>query len=87
MQKRARKQRRTFTIDHDLCSYLEAVRVERRKPSASSALEDILRESRERHQMRKIQHAMTGYYDSLSEAEREENRAWGGLGESQLGRE
>ncbi len=78
------KERRSFTLDRELVSYLELVRAELKTSSTSSALEEILRRSKSQHERQKVQSAMVDYYDSLSERDREENRAWGAFAESQL---
>jgi hypothetical protein len=80
----ARKERHTFTLDQELVGYLKLEAEQRSIASLSSALEEILRESKRQREREKIQSAISSYYDALPEAEREENRAWGAFAESQF---
>jgi hypothetical protein len=80
----SRKERRTFTLDRELVGYVKKVAKERSNPSLSSALEELLRESRRRRERRQIQNAMAAYYDSLGEDDRAEQRRWGAFAESQF---
>lgn len=84
MPRGARKERRTFTLDRELVGYVAEEAKQRRVPSLSAALEQILRESKRRREHKKIQSAISHYYDSLSENEREHNQAWGAFGEAQF---
>lgn len=79
-----RKARKTFTLDSDLVNYIEAERRQRSAESLSSALEQILRESKRRHEMQKVESAVGAYYDTVSDADRAEEKAWGKFSESQL---
>ncbi len=80
----SRKERRTFTLDRELVGYVKKVAKERSNPSLSSALEELLRESKRRRERRHIQNAMAAYYDSLGEDDRAEQREWGAFAESQF---
>lgn len=82
----SRKERRTFTLDRELVGYVKQVAKERSNPSLSSALEELLRESKRRRERRQIQVAMAAYFDSLTEDDRAEQRDWGVLAESQFPR-
>jgi hypothetical protein len=46
--------------------------------------ETALGESKDPREHEKIQSAITRYYNSLSDTEREEDREWGAFGESQF---
>ena len=78
-----RKERKTFTLSRDSIRYIKKVRREQSAPSDSSALEEILAESRRAREMAEIESSISKYYDSTSEEERAENKAWGEFAESQ----
>jgi len=79
-----RKSKRTFSLSGKALSYLESVRRERKRQSMSAALEDIIREQQEAKEMERISASISSYYDSLTDKEREENRAWGEFAETQF---
>ncbi len=87
MARAARKERRTFTLDHDLVGYVQDEARQRSISSLSAALEELLRESKRRREREKIQDAISRYYDSLAEDEREQERDWGACAETQFPRE
>jgi hypothetical protein len=81
-----RKERRTFTLDRELVGYIKQVAKERRKPSLSAALEELLLESKLRSERGQIRTAMAAYYDSLSDDDGAKLRERGGFAESQFPR-
>ena len=83
MGRAARKERKTFTLSRDSIRYVKEVCRERSAPSESSALEEILAESRRAREMTEIESSIANYYDSISDEERSANRAWGEFAESQ----
>ncbi len=83
----ARKQRRTFTLSRQALGYLEAAKEEARSPSMSAVLEQIIRERQQQSERRRVNAAITHYYDSLTTEEREENRLWGEFSEEQIAAE
>lgn len=64
--------------------YLESLRNELRSRSITSAMEQHIREQRHANEMERISASTPQYYDSLSDEEVEEDRAWGKFGESQF---
>jgi hypothetical protein len=82
-----RKQRRSFTLSRESVEYLEQEQKQRKAPSASSVLDEILRERRRERERQKLEASMVAYYDSITDEERTENRTWGAFGESQISRE
>lgn len=82
MQRTARKQRRTFSLDPELVKYLEKVRREAHISSASSALEQILWESKRRRERLRQEDSIANYYNSLNDAEFAEQSEWGAFAES-----
>jgi hypothetical protein len=73
----ARKARKTFSLSRDAVSYLEAVRKQTHRESISSVLEDIIRQQRQAKELERIGASFTDYYDSLTDEEVAEDRAWG----------
>ena len=82
-----RKERRSFTLSRESVEYLELEQKRRRAPSASSVLDEILRERQQEYERQKLEASMVSYYDSLTDEEMAEDRAWGAFGESQISRE
>ena len=78
------KAKKTFTLTHESVKFLESERRKRGHRSASGVLEELIGECRKSHQTKDIDAAISGYYDSLSDEEREENRRWGEFAESQF---
>lgn len=56
-------------------AYLESVAGDFR--SMSEALDSLIRQQQEQDEMRRISAGIRRYYDSMSEEERQENKAWG----------
>ena len=79
-----RKAKRTFTLSSESVNFLEAEKHKRGRDSASAVLEEIIHECRCKQDTGKIDAAISAYYDSLSDAEREENKRWGEFAESQF---
>lgn len=82
-----RARRRTFTLSHESARFLESERRKRGRESASAVLEEIIHECRCRQDTSKIDAAISAYYDSLTDEQREENRSWGEFAESQFPRD
>jgi len=81
---RTRKAKRTFTLSRDSVDFLETEREKRGQESTSAVLEELIRECRQKPDTQKIDAAISAYYDSLSDEEREENKCWGEFAESQF---
>jgi hypothetical protein len=81
------KARKTFSLSREAVSYLEALRAAKRSPSISSVLEDLIRQRREAEEAQRISASISGYYDSLSDDQVAEDRAWGEFAEGQLSSE
>jgi hypothetical protein len=80
----ARKEKRTFSLSRQSVMFLEAVRKERRSRSISSVLEDIIRQQQQMREMKSISASVSSYYDSLTEPQLREDRAWGRFAENQF---
>ena len=84
MAKAARKARRTYSLDPELVRYVDTVQRECGIPSASSALEKILRASRQQRERQEQDRKIAHYYTSLNDNELEQERAWGAFAETQF---
>jgi hypothetical protein len=80
----ARKERRTYSLDRELVEYVETVRKEYRTESASSALEQIIREDKRRRERRCQDEMIAKYYSSLNDSEVEQESEWGRFAETQF---
>ncbi len=79
-----RKEKKTYSLSREAIRFVEAVQKERKIDSASSALDELLREQKQTREMEQTSAAITKYYDSLTEKEMEEDHAWGKAGEAQF---
>ena len=50
----------------------------------SSVVEDIIRQQQQAKEMERVSAAFSRYYDSMTEEERSEDRAWGQFAETQF---
>ncbi|MGH9530827.1 MAG: hypothetical protein ACRD2Q_00430 [Terriglobales bacterium] len=74
---RRRRQRRTFSLAPETIAYIEQVQKKQDTPSLSAAFEAIVREQQQKEWMDKINAETTAYYDSMTEEEAAEEKAWG----------
>jgi hypothetical protein len=77
------KVEKTFRLSVEADAFLQRLREERHAESDSDALEALLSEQIEAEKLRAIEEATTKYYDSLTDEEVEEERAWGEFGAQQ----
>ena len=82
---RQKKMKKTFSLSPESVNFLKKLSSSYR--SDSEALDAIISETRQKAEKQKVNAAITSYYDSLGDAEREENRAWGEFAESQFSEE
>lgn len=75
-----RKQAKTFSLSGDVIEILESYRKRRKVESLTSAVEEIVREWRKSDLAAQV----SGYYDSLSDKEKEQDERWGRFSESQM---
>jgi len=78
------KQRRTFTLSPESLAYLDQQARKRRLNSQSAVLDELLLEKTREQRRAELEANITAYYDSLSDEEVEEQRAWGELAEQTL---
>ena len=76
-QQQHRKAKKSYSLSHESVQFLEAMRRKRQATSISSILEEILQAVRRQQEKVALEHAVAGYYSSLSGAEAEELAAWG----------
>lgn len=79
-----RKERRSFTLSRESVTYLEAETRQRRAPSVSAMLDDILRAKKQESEREKLNASVSAYYDSLPDAQLAEDEKWGEFAESQF---
>ena len=80
----AKKMRKTFTLSRESMMVLKEIEKEKHAPSASAALDEILQEKRREREQACHQASITAYYDTLSDAQMEEDAAWGRIAESEF---
>jgi hypothetical protein len=71
-------------LSREAIRFLETEKKTRGKDSTSSVVEEIIEECRRRQRPQDSEAAISAYYDSLSDAEREENQLWGQFSETQF---
>jgi hypothetical protein len=72
-----RKAKKSFTLSLESVAFLDAMRRKRRARSASSVLEDILRNVRDEQEKSAVEKTITDYYSSLTTEEVKEQTRWG----------
>lgn len=82
--KRDLKQRRTFTLSSVSLAYLDEQARRRKLASQSAALDELLLEKKKDEQRALLEANVISYYDSLTDAEVQEQRAWGEVAEKSL---
>jgi hypothetical protein len=85
--KMGRKIKKSFSISVESDSFIRRSCKERKSNSESETLDVLLSELKAIRQQQAIETAYTDYYDSLSQEEVAEERAWGTFAESQLAKE
>jgi predicted ribosome quality control (RQC) complex YloA/Tae2 family protein len=81
---RFRKEKQTFSLSREALDYLNSLA--KRYSSRSEALEALICRHKEHQERKKISAGIRDYYDSISEEERAENRAWGDFVVANLGK-
>jgi hypothetical protein len=78
------KRRRTFTLSPESLAYLEQEARHRKLDSQSAFLDALLQEKSMEQRRAALEANVTAYYDSLTDEEVEEQRAWGELAQQSL---
>ncbi len=78
----ALRQKRTFSLSADSIKYIK--RLAKNHRSVSAALDHLIHERMMESEREQISAGILRYYDSIDDAEREENRSWGEFAESQF---
>jgi hypothetical protein len=84
IRKSNRKIRRTVTLSPESDAFIKKQTRERKLGSHSAFLDQLLLEKAQEQQLAAIEAQITAYYDSLTDEEVEEQRAWGQLAEQTL---
>jgi hypothetical protein len=77
------KEKKSFTLSPSSVTFLERLRKEKKAASTSRVLDELIEDAAARRQIEAMDKAFTAYYDSLTDEEMEEDRAWGEFAESQ----
>ena len=80
----SRKARKTFSLSRETVKYLESLRKERKKDSMSAVLEDVVRQLQQTKELERIAVSVSHYYDTLTDEQMAEDRAWGEFAETQF---
>jgi hypothetical protein len=81
------KVKKSFSISVESEAFIRKTCRERKSDSESETLDALLSELRAIRQKEAVEAAYTDYYDSLTDEEAAEERAWGGFAEAQLAEE
>lgn len=81
---RARKARITVSVSLETVDLLREIQARVQSPSMSALIERIVDDLRGKTELEDLESKMKAHYDSMSEVDREEEAAWGKLGESAL---
>jgi len=84
MHGQARKVKKSFSISLESEAFLKRIRKERKVSSESETLDVLLGELMTAQRQCAIESAYVDYYDSLSDEDVTEQRAWGAFAETQL---
>lgn len=82
--KDGRKIKKSFSISPESESFIRRMRIERQASSESEMLDTLLSELMAIQQQRALEAAYANYYDSLTDEEVTEERAWGAFAEAQF---
>jgi hypothetical protein len=80
----ARKEKKTFSLSRESVRYLQSVQKRKKSDSISAVLEDLIQQQRQAQEMQRISASITSYYDSLSDEQVADDRAWGQFAETQF---
>jgi hypothetical protein len=83
---RANKERKTFSLSHDVVDYLETGCAQTQAESLSAHLENLVRDLQAKAEMAMIEAATVAYYDNLNSAQMEEQSDWGRIGAASISR-
>ncbi len=73
---RGPKLRKTFSLSRNALAYLEGIKRSRGAQSLTAALETLVQEQQQREALERLNQEISAYYDSLTQEEMEEQRAW-----------
>jgi hypothetical protein len=82
-----KKERQSFTLSRESVTYIDTVRRQRRSPSRSSVLDELIRERKREDEKAQIEAKMKAYYDSLTDEQVAGDRLWGEFAEGEISAE
>ena len=71
------KQKRTFSLSSESVEYLETVRKQKKAPSTSTVLDEMIRAQKHQAELAATDARISAYYDSLSDDDQADDLAWG----------
>ena len=85
-RRRSNKERITVSLNKGTAAFLRHQLVAAKEDSLSALVESIIAREKRHLELSQLSAQVSAYYDSLSDAERREDAAWGELPELQSGR-
>ena len=79
------KAKRSYSLSSGSVEYLEKLRKKHRARSVSAVLDEVLLQLRRQDQLNEYEESLKAYYDSLTDEDRQESRAWAAVGEQEFG--
>ena len=79
-----RKERVTLSLSKRAVQFLRTFRKQENSPSLSALVESMIEKARHARDLADLDASVTAYYNSLSEAEVQEQAAWGEIGAAGL---
>ena len=78
------KEKKSFTLSSSSVNFLKQLRQEKKAPSTSIVLEELIQEADAVRRRRAAEQAISEYYSNLSASEEKELREWGEFSMEQL---
>ena len=79
-----KKERVTLSLSAGSVKFLKATQQQQRSPSLSALVDRIVEKVKRDYELASLNASVNAYYNSLSEAERREEAAWGEVGAAGL---
>lgn len=83
-RRQSTKERITLSLNKGTADFLTRQLEATKENSLSALMEKIIAREKRRLELSQLSAQVSAYYDSLPDAERREDAAWGELGESEL---
>lgn len=83
-RKPAGKTRLTLSLEENTVQFLHRRRAQVKAPSLSACVEDLVAACKRQAETEELNAQTAAYYDSISDEERAENKAWGQIAEREF---